>query len=330
MLTSVAIPLLNQMITTSITLPLEMLEAATTYRQLDGEPSTPPVVRFYGDGLTAVTTSGQLQLTPNFDFVDATLAAELVLIPALWRNPMQALRKNPKLIPWLQQQYQQGATFAVAGTGVVFLAAAGLLDHQPATTHWFYLDTLQKQFPAVCFKPDHLITQSDRIYCAGSVNSIADLMVHLISLCSNDSVAQRVEQQFSHEIRKSFQKYHYAEDHISSHDDEQVALLQSLLIAQYSQPWTINQLCQQSGLSVRTLNRRFQQAIGVAPLAYLKKIRLEQASDLLKDTNLSVMDIALQVGYTDSDYFARLFKQQFFLSPSAFRKSVRNKLFYLE
>ena len=109
-----------------------------------------------------------------------------------------------------------------------------------------------------------------------------------------------------------------------------MALLQSLLIAQYSQPWTINQLCQQSGLSVRTLNRRFQQAIGIAPLAYLKKIRLEQASDLLKDTNLSVMDIALQVGYTDSDYFARLFKQQFFLSPSAFRKSVRNKLFYLE
>ena len=64
-------------------------------------------------------------------------------------------------------------------------------------------------------------------------------------------------------------------------------------------------------------------------MEYVRKIRLDQGRDLLKNTNLSIVEIAQQVGYTDADYFSRLFKRYYQLTPSEFRRSVRGKLFYL-
>ncbi len=323
----VMVPLVEHMITTSVTLPLEMLEAATTYAgALAGKKNLD--VRFCARTLAPTVTTGGLSLTPDCTFSQSG-AGNLILVPALWRNPLPVVRKNPDLVAWLRQQYGDGALFVAAGTGVAFMAAAGLLDQQPATTHWFYMEKLQRFFPTVSFKPNHLITRAGRIYCAGSVNSVADLMVYLIGVALNDAIAQKVEQQFSHEIRKPFRDTHFADDHTTTHKDEVIVALQDFIRHRFSDDLSIEQLCQLSGLNYRTLNRRFQQATRTAPMEYVRNIRLDQARDLLKGTNLGIAEIAEQVGYSDGDYFSRLFKRRFQLPPSAFRKSVRGKLFHL-
>ena len=323
----VLVPLVEHMITTSVALPLEMLEAAATYaRTSSGKNSLD--VHFCAQTLTTVTTTGGLPLTPDCTFSESG-AGNLILVPALWRNPLPVVRRNPGLIAWLRQQYDEGAVFVAAGTGVAFMAAAGLLDKQPATTHWFYLEKMQRFFPTVTFKPNHLITRAGRIYCAGSVNSVADLMVYLIGVALNDIVAQKVEQQFSHEIRKPFRDTHFADDHTTTHQDEVIISLQDYIRQRFSDDLSIERLCQLSGLNYRTLNRRFRQATRTAPMEYVRNIRLDQARDLLKETDLGIGEIAMQVGYSEADYFARLFKRRYQLTPSAFRKSVRSKLFHL-
>ena len=336
-LQKILVPMVEHMITTSISLPLEMLQAAMTYQGLNSDLQMPIAkkkhshtldVRFCSQKITPLQTTGWLKLLPDCQ-LEHSGPGNLILVPALWRNPVPVIRKHPEIIEWLQHQDINGATFAVAGTGVAFMAQAGLLDHQPAATHWFYLEKLQRYFPAVDFKPNHLITRSGRIYCAGSVNSVADLMVHLISMAMGESVAHKVEQQFSHEIRRSFKDTYFSDDHATSHQDEVVLELQAWMLEHFASDIHIDQLCQQSGLNRRTLSRRFSHATGLSPMLYLKKIRLDQARDLLKKTNLGIAEIALQIGYSDPDYFRRLFKQQYQLSPSDFRRSVRGKLFYL-
>ena len=280
--------MMEHMITTSIALPLEMLQAGLTYTRLKNRSQkTPDIeIQFCASLKKAVHSAGGLQLVANSDF-DRSGQGDLILVPALWRNPQPVLRKHPDIIRWLQQQFRQGACFAVAGTGVAFMAEAGLLDGKPAATHWFYVEKLQKIYPAINFKPNHLITRAGNIYCAGSVNSVADLMVHLIGMAMGEDIAHKVEQQFSHEIRRSYKDTYFAADHATAHQDEVIVELQAWLHEHSANPAiTLNQLCEQSQLNRRTLGRRFSNATGYSPLAYLKQIRLNQARDLLKNTDL--------------------------------------------
>ena len=63
----------------------------------------------------------------------------VVYLPALWRNPIDARRLSTELKPWLLNEHARGAHIAAVGSGVSLLASTGLLDGRPATTHWYYL-----------------------------------------------------------------------------------------------------------------------------------------------------------------------------------------------
>ena len=304
-----------------------MLQAALTYSQLQRQDGNTEI-KFCAESLKPVQSMSRIPLTPELTLSDSG-QADLVLVPALWRNPMPVVRNSPALVNWLRRQHSNGALFCVAGTGIAFMAEAGLMDSQPAATHWYYLDRLKKHYPKVDFKPNHLITRSGRIYCAGSVNSVADLMVHIIGLAMGESVAHQVEQQFSHEIRRPFEQTHYAEDHTTVHQDEIIVGLQDWLQNHFSEEISQDQLAAQCGLTKRTLHRRFSEATGLSPSTYLQKLRLNQSAELLKSSDLSVSEIALRCGYGDPDYYSRLFKKQYQLSPTDFRRSVRGKLFHL-
>ena len=80
-------------------------------------------------------------------------------------------------------------------------------------------------------------------------------------------------------------------------------------------------------MSQRTLNRRFKLAIGMSPGRYVQYLRLEHARELLRDTNLSMTEIAMEVGYRDLGYFSTLFRAHMAQSPTAYRQAVRGKLF---
>lgn len=327
-LNRVLIPLVDHMLSTSISLPLEIIQAGVTYSRLKHQYSDVEVC-FCAEQLSPIITMGGIPLTPEMTFAQ-TGPGDLVIVPGLWRNPLPVVWQSKTLVKWLKNQHQQGATFCVAGTGVTFMAETGLLNHQPAATHWYFLERLKRHYPDVDFKPHHLITRSGRIFCAGSVNSVADLMIHLIELSMGEQVAHKVEQQFSHEIRRPMDQILFAEDHTTTHNDEIIIQLQEWIRQHYYEDIEMNHLIEASGLTRRTLHRRFKEATGFSPTTYIQRMRLTLASDLLKRTDLSIREVAYQAGYTDPDYFSRLFQKHFQLTPSNFKRSVRGKLFYLE
>ena len=88
----------------------------------------------------------------------------------------------------------------------------------------------------------------------------------------------------------------------------------------YSDQLSLENYAKLSNMSVPSLMRNFKKQFNVTPHAYLNNIRLTQAQNLLQTTNLSITEIAQQVGFVDPLYFCKFFKKQTQCSPSEYRK----------
>ncbi len=318
--------LYDNLLGTSATLPVEMLRTA----EASARPNNPGSRRVEAmtmsiDEQPVISPSG-FDITPS-KTIDEVHHCDIISLPALWRNPRPALQKYRRYIPWLQQQAQQGAVVIAVGTGVCFLAEAGLLDKQPATTHWHYFDRFQKDYPDVELKRQYFITQAGNLYCAASVNAMAELMVHLVTRLYGRRAATQVERNFFHEIRSSFKPTSYFSDDVQQHPDEQVVQAQIWFEDNFSKPVRISEVAELFEFSLRTFNRRFKNALGKTPLQYLQATRLSNACELLQKSNLSIAEIAAHSGYQDAAAFSKIFNQHFGASPTKYRETVRAKLF---
>ena len=219
--------LCERMLTTSSTLPMEMLLAAESamHTMLHPDQRRPLEIKTLALTTEAVATRTGLRWQPDLSVSDNP-ASDLIYIPGLWRNPRPIVKQHSALLGWLQGQHQNGAIISAVGTGVCFLAEAGLLDGKAATTHWHYFDQFQKDYPQVQLKRQYFITQAGNLYCTASVNSLADLTVHFIQRFFGKTIASHVERHFSHEIRKAYETSGFFEASENPHPDEQITQIQ--------------------------------------------------------------------------------------------------------
>ncbi|MCP8898000.1 GlxA family transcriptional regulator [Gilvimarinus xylanilyticus] len=328
--TRITFVLSENMMATGTALPMEMLRtAALAARRQTHTRHHRLILSSTAETLTPFASGNGWQwqaeqtLAQNHD-------SDIIYLPALWRNPRPTLQRSQALLDWLQAQHARGATLCAVSTGVCFLAEAGLLDGKAATTHWHYFDQFERDYPQVALKRQHFITQAGNIYCAASVNSLADLTVHFIQKLFDSTLATHVERHFSHEIRRPYESLAFYDNLDHPHPDELIVQVQSWLREHYARIINIGELAQRFGMSTRTFNRRFKEATGCAPLEYLRQVRINTAQDLLRSSNYSITEIAAQVGYADTAYFTERFKQQLDITPSDYRATVRAKLFHTD
>ncbi len=330
--TNITFVLFDNMLATSATLPSEMLlaaqSAADKAKKTHSGMQNPPPIKIRTASLTgdSVLTRSGLRWQPDSAIAELT-DNQIIYIPGLWRNPRPLIKKSEMILEWLKQEHQNGALISAVGTGCCFLAEAGLLDGKAATTHWHYFDQFQKDYPSVQLKRQYFITQAGNIYCAASVNSLADLTVHFIQRLFGKEIANHVERHFSHEIRRAYEASGFFEQEHNRHPDEDITQIQIWLQDNYYRDINIHQLAQKFGMSTRTLNRRFKAALRISPLNFLQEVRINIAKDLLKTSNLSINEIVYKVGYQDSAFFTILFKKYLATTPVAYRETVRAKLF---
>ncbi len=311
---------------TSVTLPFEILQAASQMASVKSRSG--PQVRM----LLAAPEAGLMRLASGLTLQPDTTfselpALDLLLLPAIWRNPLPTIAAMRDWEEMLRRFAGAGTRICSVGTGSCLLAEAGLLHGQPATTHWNYFDQFARRYPDVLLKTRHLITQSGNIYCVGSVNSIADLMVHIAEEWFGSRIARAIEHQFSPEIRRSFRAAAYQGEADSSHHDETIVEAQQWLQEHLGASVSMTELASRLHLPTRTLNRRFRQATGVSPQFYLQRLRINHAKELLRHSNLGIAEIAWQLGLQDASYFSQLFRRHSGVSPLRYREAVRGKLF---
>lgn len=313
----------------SITIPLEMIRAADVIKRIRNPHSPAQSLLIASHDGAALTMTGGIRIQPDVSI--ATIErSDLVFVPALWGNPNAIVRRYPDISVWLKSQYERGATICSIGTGSYFLAQAGILDRRSATTHWYYFDDFQSRYPHVKLQRKRFITHADRLYCTGSVNAVRDVTLHLVERLYTPAVADEVAHHFTHELKRSYESMLLASEEKNTHHDEQIIKIQEWLQKNFQQNISLQELAARFDISVRSFNRRFRGAVDKTPLQYLQEVRLEQAKSLLKQSNLTIAEIAFAVGYQDGSHFSSLFKRVNAVTPNEYRHLVRNKLFNVD
>jgi transcriptional regulator GlxA family with amidase domain len=134
------------MLVSSSTLAAEIFNFASAMARASSRQAGEVIIRRVSTDDLPVQTSSGFELSPTHS-LDDTFQSDLVHLPALWRNPRPIVKRARALTPWLRRQHQFNSSFTAVGTGVCFLAEAGLLEDKSATTHWHYFDQLQKKLP---------------------------------------------------------------------------------------------------------------------------------------------------------------------------------------
>lgn len=324
-----------QALATSATLPAEILGAAAQLSRASDRIPRPAEVRLLSANAIdktkpspspSVNLSSGLTLQVDGDYRDLA-SCDLLILPAIWRHPRRVLTHHTHLLPLLRKSYDQGADLCSVGSASSLLAEAGLLNGHPATTHWHDFERFARAYPDVDLKRRHLMTHSERLYCVGSVNSIADFMVHKLGQWYGARIARAVEAQFSPEARQSFETAAFLQQSPGTHHDEVIRDIQDFLQQNLAEPHSLGSLAAMSGLSERSLGRRFRQATGEAPMAYLAGLRIREARALLQHSDLSIAEIAWSAGYSSPSRFSQAFRNATALTPRQYRSAVRGKRF---
>lgn len=324
----IAFVITPNMLATSLTNAYELFYAANQTRKRDNSEHLSKVQL-----IKVATSMGRVQLPSGLSLEADALISEdvvydMVYLPALWRNPRPIVKNNTPLVNWVRWQYEHGAIINSTGTGVCFIAEAGLLNNKPATTHWHHFEQFARDYPLAQLKRQHFITNAGKIYCAASINALTDLTLHHVHRFYSKEISEHLAQHFSHEVRQPFDQLSFSQKENTNHPDE--VILQAQLWMQNNLNKTsvsIQQLSVLFGMSQRNFTRRFRLATNTTPLKYLQTQRLAEAKDLLQNSNLSISEIAYRVGYLDVSYFTKLFKDFLSITPKQYRTQVRAKLF---
>ena len=97
----------------------------------------------------------------------------------------------------------------------------------------------------------------------------------------------------------------------------------ALLEKEYMNPWSLDDMVKTSNMSKGNFIRVFKNATRQTPIEYLIDIRIGHAMDLLCKTDLTITEIAYQVGFNDRNYFSRHFHKKVHITPKKFRTNNR-------
>lgn len=250
-------------------------------------------------------------------------AFAVVFVPSLHYPGHRAfdrmLRQQAPACAWLRAQWEGGALLAANCTGTFILAGTGLLDARVATTTWWLEAQFRSRFPQVDLRMQPLITEADRLLCAGASASYLLQAIRVIERFAGPLVASQCAKTMLIDVSQTEQTPYLPLLSQQEHADALVHSAAHWLQRHMRQEVRVSALAREMGVSERTLIRRFQSALGQSPLAYLQSLRIESARGLLEGAGMSVERVAAQVGYQDTSSFSRLFRQRVGLSPGAYR-----------
>ena len=300
--------------------PLEIFRAAgVLWQQLRGEDARArfAVGSASQDG-RPVRCDGGLRIG-----ADRALArvrgSDLIVVPSLGLDVDGALRRFARVVPWLRRQHARGASLAGICSGVALLAETGLLDGRPATTHWALATRYAERWPAVQWQADRFVTQAGRVFCAGGVYAALDLSLHLVECFAGYDVAMQTARALLVETRRTAQSGFSVPAHRSDHGDAEIAAAQEWMRDHLRDALRVDALARRFGMSPRSFARRFKQAAGEPPLAYLHGLRVEAAKHLLESGTRTLPQIAAAVGYEDVAFFRALFRRRTGVAPAVWR-----------
>jgi transcriptional regulator GlxA family with amidase domain len=252
---------------------------------------------------------------------------DIVIVPSVLLRP-EGWEKGryPRLVDWLYAIYDRGAVLCSACSGIFLLAETGLFDGKDATVHFGYARAFATAYPAVRIHPERVLIISglrEELVSSGASMTWHDLVLYLIARYAGSTAAQEAARLFALQWHQDGLTPYIVFAGNRDHGDGDIQSAQQWLETHFSVANPVQEMIERSQLAERTFKRRFTQATGLAPIAYVQRLRIEDAKRRLERTEASIEEISWQVGYEDPAFFRRLFKRTTGLAPGAYRKRFR-------
>ncbi len=227
-----------------------------------------------------------------------------------------------KVLGSLRSLGRRGAALGALSVGSYVLAEAGQLEGHRCTIHWENRAGFMEKFPEIDCTGNVFEIDRKRYTCAGGTTSI-DLMLEIVRRDHGVNIANGVANQFQHErIRSAGDRQRVGPERDLTGKSEKLKKIVELMADNLDEPFSAVQLAKSAGLSVRQVERLFLRHLTVTPGRYYMRLRLERARELLRQTNMPILDVAIATGFTSHSYFAQSYRLQFGRPPSEERRTT--------
>jgi len=267
---------------------------------------------------------GQFIITPDQQLNEVS-HTDLVVVPALFGDMSKAIKANEKLIPWVVDQYNDGAEVASLCVGAFLLASTGLLNGKKCSTHWGFTNEFREMFPEVEVMDGSIVTEEHRIYSSGGANSYWNLLLHLVEKYTDRETAILASKYFAIDIDRHSQSAFAMFKGQKEHKDDTVRLAQDYIENKVDERITVDELAEKFSVGRRTFERRFKLATNNSILEYIQRIKVEAAKRSFENSRKNINEVMYDVGYTDTKAFRTIFKKITGLTPVEYRNKY-NKM----
>jgi transcriptional regulator GlxA family with amidase domain len=271
-----------------------------------------------------VRTSGGFSVVPDYG-PEILLEADTVIVPgghgsfaragapAFRDIELAALRSVPA-----------GTRLVSICTAAFALAAIGVLDGRPATTHWSWVDAFRHAYPAVRLNPDVLFVDDGDVLTSAGVGAGVDLCLHLVRRDFGSEVANRAARRSVMPPWRDGGQAQYIVRHVPEPADTSTAAAREWAASHLDSPIDLAAMADLARMSVRTFTRRFRDETGLSPAQWLLRQRVEHARLLLETTDLSVDEVARRAGFGTAVSLRQHLRTAVGVAPLAYRRTFRS------
>ena len=219
------------------------------------------------------------------------------------------------VLSWLRRESRKGGPVGGLCTASWTLALAGLLDGRRATIHWENHDGFAEEFPDIELTQAIFSIDGKRITTAGGTASV-DLMLHLIAADHGEDLASLVADQMIYSsIRTDRDQQRLSIPTRIGVRHPRLGQVIRAMEANIEEPVSPALLAQEVGMSTRQLERLFRRYLSRSPKRYYMELRLERARNLLMQTEMSIINVALACGFTSPSHFSKCYRAHYGTTP---------------
>ncbi|HEV2885750.1 MAG TPA: helix-turn-helix domain-containing protein [Jatrophihabitans sp.] len=262
-----------------------------------------------------VPTSNGVTLSTRHRF-DEALDADLVIVTA-----GAAGKAWPGVPATLVAAHANGAAVMSLCTGAFALGEAGLLDGRRCTTHWLHTAELAARFPAAEVDPNVLYVCDDRVYTSAGTAAGLDLCLHIIRTEHGAQVANAVARRMVMPAHRAGGQAQYIEAPLPPTGSDGLSELMDALLGELPAEHTVNSMAARVNMSPRTFARRFAEATGTTPHAWLLRQRVLYARRQLEASREPIELIARRSGFGTAALLRHHFQRHTGVAPTAYRRS---------
>ncbi|RMD92446.1 MAG: GlxA family transcriptional regulator [Alphaproteobacteria bacterium] len=219
------------------------------------------------------------------------------------------------VLNWLRREARRGVTIGAICTGAHVLAKAGLLDGRRATIHWENHDSFLEEFEEVELSKTVFVIDGNRMTSAGGISSI-DLMLRIVADDLGQELANTVADQLIYNsIRTDRDSQRLSVPTRIGVRHPKLASVIQTMEANIEEPISPSVLARDVGMSTRQLERLFRRYLNRSPKRYYMELRLQKARNLLMQTDMSVINVALACGFASPSHFSKCYRAHYNTTP---------------